>query len=169
MAVVAAWGAAVAGPLLALCSVGGVLGGLGYGRRAWRRPPHHRLTVLAAAVAGCQALSALLFVPGGAAAGLLLGGAAADCVLITAYLLVEELVPEGARTEGGAWVNTAYNLGVSGGSAVAGLLLSAPSGARGVFLFGAVLLLAVLAPLALTGARRSRRSRRSAAPLRAGA
>jgi predicted MFS family arabinose efflux permease len=163
MAVVAAWGAAVAGPLLALCSVGGVLGGLGYGRRAWRRPPHHRLTVLAATAAGCQALAALIFAPGGAAVGLLLGGAAADCVLITAYLLVEELVPEGARTEGGAWVNTAYNLGVSGGSAVAGLLLSAPSGARGVFLFGAVLLLAVLAPLTLT------RARRSSEPLHAGA
>lgn len=172
LAAVAAWGGTVAGPLLALCSVGGVLGGLFYGRRAWRSSPHHRLTLLAAGAAGCQTLPALLFAPGGAAVGLFLAGAAADCLLVTAYLLVEELVPEGARTEGGAWVNTAYNLGAAGGSGLAGLLLTAPAGARGVFACGALLLLAVLGPLALTrrpGGRPRRRSRRRPQPLRAGA
>ncbi|WP_052443285.1 hypothetical protein [Streptacidiphilus neutrinimicus] len=160
LACVAAWGAGTAGPLEVLVSVGGVLGGLGYGRRAWRRSPHRRLAWLVVAAAGAQALVALCFSRAGAAAGLLLDGAATDCVLITAYLLVEELVPEGARTEGGAWVNTAFNLGVSGGSALAGLLVAAPTGARGIFACGVVLPLVALVPLALAPTGRSALRRR---------
>lgn len=150
LAAVASWGGGVAGALDTLVSVGGVLGGLGYGRRAWRGPARHRLTGLLALGALGQTLAALLFSPAGAAVGFVLVGAATDCVLITAYLLVEELVPAGSRTEGGAWVNTAINLGFAGGSAVGGLLLAAPGGARAVFAAGAVLLLsAALVTLAL--------------------
>ncbi|MEZ0070564.1 mannose-6-phosphate isomerase-like protein (cupin superfamily) [Streptacidiphilus sp. MAP12-20] len=137
LAVVAAWGAAVSGPLLAFFSVGGVLGGLLYGRRSWRWSPRRRLAALGAAGALCHALPALLFAPAGAAVALLCAGAATDAALITAYLLVEELVPEGARTEGSAWVNTCFNLGVALGSSVAGLLLGTAVGARGVLVAGA--------------------------------
>lgn len=44
-------------------------------------------------------------------------------LLITAYLLVDQLFPADTRMEAGAWVNTAYNLGSSLGSALAGALL----------------------------------------------
>ncbi|MEV6210266.1 MFS transporter [Kitasatospora sp. NPDC051914] len=122
IAVVVAWGAGAAGPLLALFSVGGVVGGLVYGRLAWRAAPGRRLLVLAAAATACCTLPALLFAPPGAAVALLGAGACTDALLVTAYLLVEELVPAGSRTEAGAWVNTAYNLGGALGSAAAGLL-----------------------------------------------
>ncbi|RAG87107.1 MFS transporter [Streptacidiphilus pinicola] len=149
LAAVAAWGGGVAGALDALVSVGGVLGGLAYGRRSWRRPARHRLVWSTALGAAGLVLAALCFSPAGAAVGFLLVGAATDCVLITAYLLVEEVVPAGSRTEGGAWVNTAINLGSAAGSALGGLLLAAPAGARGVFVAGPLLLLAVLVPLTL--------------------
>ena len=125
IAAVAAWGAGTTGWLLALCSVGGVVGGLLYGRRPWNLPLGRQLTLLAAAGAGCYALSALLPSSPVAAAALLGAGAFGDTLLITCYLLVDERIAEGARTEAGAWVNTGYNLGSALGSGCAGLLLDA--------------------------------------------
>ncbi|MFI5688856.1 hypothetical protein [Streptomyces sp. NPDC051636] len=43
--------------------------------------------------------------------------------LTTAYLLAEETADPGARTQAGAWVNTAVNAGSSSGSLVAGVLI----------------------------------------------
>jgi predicted MFS family arabinose efflux permease len=131
IAIVAAWGAGVAGPLLALFSVGGAVGALAYGRRTWRAGPGPRLLVLAAAATGCYAVP--VFVPSAAGAGiaLVLAGACTDALLVTGYLLVDVLVPAGSRTEAGAWVNTAYNLGSALGSSAAGLLVDragAPAG-----------------------------------------
>jgi predicted MFS family arabinose efflux permease len=122
--VVAARGAAVAGPLTALCAVGGALGGLGYGRRQWRTTPRRRLLTLAALAAACYALPAAAPALPATAAGLLLAGACSDTLLITAYLQVDALVPPGSRTEASAWINTAFNLGSATGSATAGLLVS---------------------------------------------
>jgi predicted MFS family arabinose efflux permease len=154
LGIVAAWGAGTAGPLLALFSVGGVLGGLGYGRRGWRRSARTRLAALGAAVALCQALPALLFAPAGAAVGLLLAGAATDAVMITGYLLVDELVPQDARAEGSAWINTCFNLGVAAGSSGAGLLLGNGVPPRVVLLAGAVPALLAALWAALPRARR---------------
>lgn len=42
--------------------------------------------------------------------------------LTTAYLLADEVAPPERRTQAGAWVNTAVNAGISGGTATAGLL-----------------------------------------------
>ncbi|TKA10720.1 MFS transporter [Actinacidiphila oryziradicis] len=137
IAVVAAWGAGVAGPVMALFSVGGVLGGLAYGRRQWRATPGRRLLALAAFSSGCYALPALLYAVPGAGVALLLAGACTDALLITSYLLVDTLVPGGSRTEAGAWVNTAYNLGTALGAGGAGLLIDRP-GPVAVFAAAAV-------------------------------
>ncbi|GJF32465.1 MFS transporter [Kitasatospora sp. NE20-6] len=139
IAIVAAWGAGTAGPLLALFSVGGAVGGLAYGRRTWRSGPGPRLLVLAAAAAGCYTLPVLVPSPAGAAVGLLLAGACTDALLVTGYLLVDVLVPAGSRTEAGAWVNTAWNLGGAFGSSAAGLLMDRAGAAAGFTAAGAVL------------------------------
>ena len=136
IAAVATWGAADTGWLLALCSVGGVVGGLVYGRRSWSLPLGRRLTLLAVAGAGCYALPALAPLLPVAAPALLAAGAFGDTLLITSYLLVDERVPEGVRTEAGAWVNTGYNLGSALGSGAAGVLLDA-AGHRAVLLTAA--------------------------------
>ncbi len=123
IAIVAAWGTVTAGVLTTLFSAGGVLGGLLYGRGHWRGALAHRPLVLVAASAICYALPALVYAAPAAGAALLLAGACADVLLITAYQLVDALIPEGSRTEAGAWINTAYNLGAAMGTAVGGVLV----------------------------------------------
>lgn len=122
IAVVAAWGTVTVGILLALFPVGGVLGGLAYGRRDWRVPLASRPRMLVAASAACYALPALAFLPAVAGGTFLLAGAGADILLIATYQLVDATVPEGRHAEAGAWVNTAYNLGVAMGTAAGGVL-----------------------------------------------
>ena len=146
IAAVAAWGAGPTGTLLMLCSVGGAVGGLAYGRRSWRSSLGRRLALLAAAAAFCFVLPALLPLVPVAAVAFLGVGVCQDTVLITAYLLVDDRVPEGSRMAAGAWVNTSYNLGVALGSAFAGALLDRAG-------YGAVFTAAaVLAGLAAAGA-----------------
>ncbi|CAG6393123.1 MFS transporter [Streptomyces cocklensis] len=151
--VVAARGAAVAGPLMAVCAVGGAVGGLVYGRTRWRTPPHRRLLILGALAAACYALPAAASAPAAVALGLLLAGACSDTLLITAYLQVDTLVAAGSRTEASAWINTAYNLGSALGSAAAGVLISR-YGAAPAFPAATAVLLAATALAALLGARR---------------
>lgn len=122
--VVAARGAAVAGPLMALCATGGAVGGLVHGRVRWRAAPHHRLSALGAIAAACYTLPSAAPALATVAVGLLLAGACSDTLLITAYLQVDALVPAGSRTEASAWINTAYNLGSALGSAAAGVVVS---------------------------------------------
>ncbi|MEV8530234.1 MFS transporter [Streptomyces sp. NPDC052000] len=138
IAAIATWGAGVTGSLLALCSIGGVLAGLAYGRRAWQASLARRLALIAAAGAVCFALPVLAtFVPV-AAVAVLCAGACEATVLITSYLLVDSMVVRDAHMEAGAWVNTAYNLGVAAGSAVAGMVLDR-SGAGMVFALAAAM------------------------------
>ncbi|MEY9939261.1 MFS transporter [Streptacidiphilus sp. MAP5-3] len=149
LAAVAGWGAAVAGPLLAGFSVGGVVGGLVYGRLSWRRSPRTRMAVLGAVGGVVYLLPLLWFAPAGALPTLLVAGAVTDATLITAYLLVD-------TAESSAWINTAFNLGVALGTSAAGMLISR-DGPRVVFAVAALVPLlacAVCAASALTGARR---------------
>jgi len=53
-------------------------------------------------------------------------------VLIVAFGLVEDLVPQAARTEGLSWLNSGLGVGVAGGFAVAGAVAEA-TGARAGF------------------------------------
>ncbi|MER6441707.1 MFS transporter [Streptomyces sp. NPDC001185] len=123
IAAVPRWGAGTTGALLTLCSAGGVAGGLLYGHRIWRATLSRRLLALGATGTAALALLAAAPLLPVAAAALFALGACLDMLLITAYLLVDQLFPAGARMEAGAWVNTAYNLGSSLGSVLAGALL----------------------------------------------
>ncbi|MFG1806124.1 MFS transporter [Streptomyces sp. NPDC049040] len=151
--VVAARGAAVAGPLMALCATGGAVGGLVYGRIRWRAAPHRRLLALGTLAAACYALPAVAPVLVAVALGMLLAGSCSDTLLITAYLQVDTLIPAGSRTEASAWINTAYNLGSAMGSAAAGFLISR-YGAAPAFPAAAAVLVAATAAGALLHGRR---------------
>lgn len=152
VAAVATWGAGVTGTLMALFSVGGVAGGLLYGRHTWRAGPLQRLGVLSAAGAACFAVPAALHTLPGTGLALLGAGACTDAVLITAYLLVNVLVPAAHQTVAGAWVNTAFNLGSALGAGAAGLLTDR-LGAGAVFTAAALAATAGTAIAALTAAR----------------
>jgi len=115
IAAAAAWGALSTGLLTALLPIGGVLGGLAYGRREWRLPVARRPLLLAAGLAACYALPALAFGRASAGIALLLAGACADILLVTVYQLADGMVAQ-------AWVNTAYNLGAALGAAAGGTL-----------------------------------------------
>lgn len=137
-AAIARWGAGSTGALLTVCSLGGVIGGLAYGRRAWRYPPERRLLLLGAAGTACFALPALLPLLPVAVVAFLGIGACTDTVTVSAYLMVDDTFAEGSRMAAGAWVNTAYNLGTSLGSAFAGALLDR-TGSGAVFSTAALL------------------------------
>jgi predicted MFS family arabinose efflux permease len=146
--------------LSTLFSIGGVLGGLLYGRLGLPGELTRRPLLLVAATTACYALPALLHAAPAAALGLLLAGAATDVLLITAYQLVEVLVPSGSRTEAGAWVNTAYNLGAAAGTSVGGLVVDRAGPLSALGAPATVLVVAVLAtaPVVL----RRRRAERGA-------
>ncbi|MFK0291860.1 MFS transporter [Streptomyces sp. NPDC090442] len=147
IAIVAAWGSVTAGVLTTLFSVGGVLGGLTYGGRRWRGALWRRPLLMEVAVALFYTLPVLVYAAAAAGAALLFAGACTDVLLIAAYQLVDRYVPEGSRTEAGAWINTAYNLGGSLGTAVGGVLVgrSGPPAAFAVTagLLGVCLLIGV--------------------------
>ncbi|MFJ8820709.1 MFS transporter [Streptomyces sp. NPDC102467] len=109
--------------VLAALSAGSAVGGLANGAVDWRRPARSRLTLLSLGLAAALGAAAL-------APGLLALAGAAACVglfvapaLTTAYLIADDAVDPGLRTQAGAWVNTAVNAGSSGGAAGVGLLV----------------------------------------------
>ena len=114
--------AAAAWPEAAL-AVGSAIGGLAHGAFPWRLPGRVRLPMLAAGLGLILATAGLspnlyVLVAVMSAAGLFVAPA-----LTTAYLIADESAAPDARTQAGAWVNTAFNTGSSGGTAAVGLLL----------------------------------------------
>jgi predicted MFS family arabinose efflux permease len=108
------------GPLLAVLSAGSALGGVLYGRHPWRRPPAHRLLVACAILATLTATLAAapnLEVMGGL---LFLAGLPISPILISTYLLADNLIQPAGRARATTWVNTSCNAGISAGSALAG-------------------------------------------------
>ncbi len=104
----------------AALSAGSAIGGLVYGALP-RRAPLAALValpgvglVLAGLSPGVHVLAAVA-----GATGLFISPAMA-----TAYLVADESAARRSRTQAGAWVNTAINAGSSGGTALAGLLLT---------------------------------------------
>jgi MFS family permease len=116
-------GTGAASWVLAALSAGSAVGGIAYGAISWRASNRVRLPLLAAGLGvavvgaglspGVYVLAALA-----AVAGLFIAPA-----LTTAYLIADESVGAGSRTQAGAWVNTAVNAGSSVGAAAVGLLV----------------------------------------------
>ncbi len=112
-----------AGWLFALLSVGSLAGGLWYGAREWRLPPHLRFLVVTAVLtlglvpvplAGSMGVFAVLVT----VAGLGLAPSTA-----AAYSLIGELSPAGAVTESYSWQIVGYVAGSAIGSWLAGVVV----------------------------------------------
>jgi MFS family permease len=126
-------GAATAGMLLAIWSIGSAAGGLIYGALP-NRPPLERVHLLVAgllplgllpmAAAPSVAVMALLVIP----AGMFIAP-----LLATRNELIGWVAPEGAKTEAYTWPVTAFVGGIAVGSAFAGVLVE-ESGWRSAFL-----------------------------------
>ncbi|MEU9459254.1 MFS transporter [Streptomyces sp. NPDC058322] len=117
--------------VLAALSAGSAVGGLAYGAVSWRASNRVRLPLLAVGLGVTMAGAGLspnvyVLVVVTAVAGLFIAPA-----LTTAYLIADESVGAGSRTQAGAWVNTAINAGSSVGVAVVGLLVDHLSPAVG--------------------------------------
>ncbi|WP_306321814.1 MULTISPECIES: MFS transporter [unclassified Streptomyces] len=110
--------------VLAALSAGSAVGGLVNGAVDWRGPARTRLAFLAVGLA--VALAGAALAPGLGALAVAAAGAGLFVApaLTTAYLIADESVDAGFRTQAGAWVNTSLNAGCSAGSAGAGLLLA---------------------------------------------
>ncbi|WP_330434736.1 MFS transporter [Streptomyces sp. NBC_00825] len=109
--------------VLAALSAGSAVGGLAYGAVSWRASNRVRLPLLAVGLGATMVGAGLspnvyVLVVVTAVAGLFIAPA-----LTTAYLIADESVGAGSRTQAGAWVNTAINAGSSVGVAVVGLLV----------------------------------------------
>ncbi|MGW5432296.1 MFS transporter [Streptomyces sp. NPDC004059] len=109
--------------VLGALSAGSAVGGLVNGAVRWRAPARVRLCWFALSLGLVVAVAGLA--PGlWTLAGVMgLAGAFIAPALTTAYLVVDETAPEGARTQAGAWVNTGVNAGSSAGAMVTGSLI----------------------------------------------
>jgi MFS family permease len=115
----------LAGVLSSLSALGDGVGGLAYGARSWRVPPHRRLPLLQVAFAGiCAgqglARSALQLAP-----LMLVSGVVSAPIGITASMLLDVVAPEGALTEAYAVMVASGLVGSSIGYALGGNLAHA--------------------------------------------
>jgi MFS family permease len=135
-----------AGLMLALVSVGGILGGLLYGSRNWRIPVNVRYAALLLALG--LLLTPLIFAHS-LVAGIVLslvGGLALTSAMSCQNTLVGVAAPPGAVTEAFTWTSAAMFGGVAGGSTVAGWLVDTSGvGAPFAAAAGAAVLAAAIA------------------------
>jgi MFS family permease len=121
------------GLLLAVWSVGSMVGGLWYGSRTWRSPLAGRYrTLLVAAVACSAPLIAARSVPAGVVCSLLAGLTIAP-VFSCQYALVGRLVSAGSETEAFTWISGALVAGIAAGTALGGLAVG-PGGTGAPFM-----------------------------------
>ena len=146
--------AALAGPLIALWSLGSAAGGIAYGAHG------HRLSAAAAYTLGAAALPLAtlpLALAGSFGAMIplaLLAGLAVAPLLAAANQVIGQVAPRGALTEAFTWPITALVAGVSAGNAAAGAAIQAEDWraafvvAAAVGMLGFLALVARRAPLA---------------------
>lgn len=136
----------ISGAVLAAMAGGSAVAGFVYGTRTWRSPLLDRYRLQAVAFG----LLPLLFLAASevwvlAVCAFVVGLGIAP-TLITAFGLIEQLVPAASLTEGLAWLVTGLSVGYGGGAALVGAIADA-HGARTAFLVtvAAGLLMAALA------------------------
>ena len=146
-AAIAVSGQAAAGLPAAVLSIGSVVGGLAYGRRRWPgRPLLQAITCVALASAGAAVTAA---VTGHLLAMLVvvaLTGLFVAPAIVASYLVADAATAE-ASAETTSWVNSAFNVGNAGGTALSGILIDArgPSAAILAAAVAAVVITAVAA------------------------
>jgi MFS family permease len=113
------------GVLLALWSVGSMIGGLWYGGRAWQAPLTERYRLLLVlAIVFTAPLIVAHTIPEGIIFSLLAGLTIAP-VFSCQYALVSRVVTEGSENEAFTWVSAALIGGLAAGSAVGGAAIAA--------------------------------------------
>jgi MFS family permease len=124
-----------AGVLLALFSLGSMLGGLLYAARSWRLSIGSRYTAI---LLGVEILVAPLIVVNSLPAGLIfsaIAGLGVAPMLSCQFSLVGALAPMGTTTEAFTWHRAATVGGIAGGSALGGALVDA-AGVSAAFALG---------------------------------
>jgi predicted MFS family arabinose efflux permease len=125
------------GVLLALWSVGSMIGGLWYGSRSWTSSLTHRYRVLLGVAVLCaMPLIAARTIPEGLVCSLLAGLTIAP-VFSCQYALVGRSVSAGAETEAFTWVSAALIGGLAAGSAIGGAVI-APAGVGAPFVISCI-------------------------------
>lgn len=128
---------ALAGLLFAALSAGELLGGFGYGARAWRLPTVRRLALGQAAAALCiGGLACLTGTPAGMFVAMAAVGACLAPIAIASSALLDDIVPTGSLARAYTVLVAVGLLGIAAGSASGGSL-GAALGARPVLLFAA--------------------------------
>ena len=111
------------GLLLALWSLGSMIGGIWYGGRAWHSPLRTRYQLLLVMLLVCTApLIAARTIPAGIVCSVLAGLAIAP-VFSCQYALVGRAVTPGSETEAFTWVSAALIGGLAAGSAIGGAVI----------------------------------------------
>jgi MFS family permease len=120
------------GFLLALWSLGSLVGGLWYGSRVWRSPLRRRYQALLVLAVICTApLIAARSIPAGMACSVLAGLTIAP-MFSCQYALVGGAVTAGSETEAFTWMSAALIGGFSAGSAIGGAVIG-PGGVSAPF------------------------------------
>lgn len=154
---------AATGLLIALLSVGGVIGAVTYGVRRWVSDPAARLIALMGVVAAAAAL--MITTPSLPVLGLLLlvAGLGINPALTTLSLLVDREISGPTASEAFGWLSTGIAGGTGAGSAIAGALVQHRSDARPAFVAAAVAaVLATGAAVAVGRFSTARRHQRAA-------
>jgi MFS family permease len=139
------------GLLLALWSLGSLVGGLWYGSRVWRSPLRSRYQRLLVLAVLCSApLIAARSIDAGMVCSVLAGLTIAP-MFSCQYALVGRTVSAGTETEAFTWVSAALIGGVAAGSAMGGALIG-PLGVSGPFVVSC--LATMVAALLTVGVRR---------------
>ena len=124
---------AAAGPLLALCALGSLVGGALYGAAEWRVDQARRL--LGATLVLTVGTAALLLPNGTTAMAVcaLVAGVGIAPTLIAGNTLVQASLARSRLTEGLTWLSTGVAVGVAVGTTVSGRVV-ASAGSRAAFL-----------------------------------
>jgi MFS family permease len=132
---------ALAGALIAAQAAGSLVGGLGYGSRSWGPDAGRRLMLFALIMA--LTTLPLLFASSlpSAFVLMLISGVALAPTVSVLYTLLDSVAPRGTGTEATGWVLTAFVVGVSAGTGLAGAAVAAsgPHAGIAVGVAGAVL------------------------------
>ena len=140
------------GPLLALFSLGSMIGGLAYSARSWALEIARRYSVILAAMAIAVAPLIAVHALAPVFALSVLAGLCLAPMISCQFSLVGALAPEGTVTEAFTWHRAATVAGMAAGSALGGSLIDA-RGPGGAFALGCVGV-AAAAALAVGGRRR---------------
>ena len=120
--------------LVGLFAGGSLVGALAYGARRWRSPVNRRATIAIAWLWLATVPIAVAPGLGWSAVAILVAGFAISPGEIAAFTLVEQLVPETARTEGFTWIIAAISAGAALGVGVGGIAIEAAGARAGLFI-----------------------------------